>query len=68
MGRRVEPLPRTPRVCALPMPCVYRESGVCDDPRNNKGNSDAACHRMVKWKINEALTAPAPKTNEEERI
>ncbi len=26
--------------------CVYNTGGLCDMPRINKGNSDAACHRM----------------------
>lgn len=26
--------------------CPYARRGRCDTPRTNKGNSDAACHRM----------------------
>jgi hypothetical protein len=26
--------------------CVYNAGGLCDSPRTNKGNGDAACHRM----------------------
>lgn len=62
--RRTERLPRWPRLCALPKPCVYRENGACDDPMINNGNGDSACHRMVRWKINEHLTKPAADTKE----
>lgn len=57
--RRVERLPRSPRACAFPSPCVYRENGVCDDPWISNGNSDAACHKVTRWKINAALSQPA---------
>lgn len=36
-------LPLGPAVCPMPMPCVYRKDGICDEPRINKGNSDAGC-------------------------
>lgn len=42
-------IPCYPKVCRVPKPCVYRQGeigGWCDEPRINKGNSDAACHRM----------------------
>lgn len=26
--------------------CVYNKSGLCDEPRINKGNGDAECHKM----------------------
>ena len=26
--------------------CVYSDGGYCDNPRNNKGNSDAVCHKI----------------------
>ncbi len=37
-------LPSTWSQCATKRYCVYNVGGLCDDPRNNKGNSDAACH------------------------
>lgn len=60
-GRRNERLPRFPRLCALPKPCVYRENGVCEDPRTGHANGDSACHRMIRWKVNEHLTKPNPE-------
>lgn len=39
-------LPRGPTICRLAKECVYRADRICDDPRTNKGNGDAACHRM----------------------
>ena len=39
-------LPGIPTLCGLERPCVYRVEGICSDPRINKGNGDAACHRM----------------------
>ena len=26
--------------------CVYNSAGLCDEPRINRGNGDAECHRM----------------------
>jgi hypothetical protein len=26
---------------------VYNQAGICDEPRINKGNSDAECHRFL---------------------
>ena len=46
--------------CALDRMCVYRINGMCDDPRNNKGNGDAACHRMGNRAIYEKLSDTAP--------
>ncbi len=43
-------IPDYPMVCSVAKPCPYRDTappaGWCDEPRINKGNSDAACHRM----------------------
>lgn len=39
-------LPNWETPCDLTTACVYRQSGRCDQPRTNKGNGDAACHRM----------------------
>lgn len=47
-------IPDYPKVCRVPKMCPYRgltattpEWGVwCEEPRTNKGNSDAACHRI----------------------
>jgi hypothetical protein len=32
-------------------------NGYCDDPRINKGNDDAACHRMSNKQLLEYLPA-----------
>lgn len=40
-------MPESPCTCALPRPCVYRVDGACDMPGVNRGNSDAACHRIT---------------------
>lgn len=38
-------LPGVPCDCEHKNGCVYRDGhSICDDPRTNKGNSDAACH------------------------
>ena len=26
--------------------CVYNKAGFCDEPRINRGNGDAECHKM----------------------
>jgi len=40
-------LPGAPSACRLDRPCVYRHAHrICDNPRLNKGNSDAACFRL----------------------
>ncbi len=49
-------LPDSSMRCALPGACVYRANGVCDEPQTNKGNSDAACHRMGNRAIYALLT------------
>lgn len=44
--------------CAVPRECPYMSSnGYCDDPRINKGNDDAACHRMSNKQLLEYLPA-----------
>src|SRR5262245_24499612 len=54
-------IPNTPAVCRLVTPCVYRnKSSVCDQPSINKGNSDAACHRMRNKQILSLLTTELP--------
>lgn len=40
-------LPEGRSVCPMPGACVYRVDGICDEPRTNKRNSDAGCHRMT---------------------
>jgi hypothetical protein len=37
-------LPMTPHNCQQ-RDCVYNDDGICDNPRINKGNSDAFCWR-----------------------
>jgi hypothetical protein len=54
--RRVEHLPKRPMLCSHTVPCVYRVDGVCDEPWINHANSDAACFRVTKWKVNEWLS------------
>jgi hypothetical protein len=44
-------IPDQPTPCAWPNACVYRKDGVCDEPRTNKGNSDAACNRMTNKQL-----------------
>lgn len=53
-GRQRLWMPRTPHRC--PKQCVYAVAGVCDDPRINKGNGDAYCHRrgnreVLSWLV-----------------
>lgn len=36
-------IPNTEMPCPMDY-CVYNKHGKCDEPRTNKGNSDAACH------------------------
>jgi len=48
-GQRVSirRIPNCPTLCGLGKPCVYRDAnGICDEPRINKGNGDAACHAL----------------------
>lgn len=42
-------LPNIPSNCQRL--CVYSHHGVCDDPRTNKGNSDAHCHKSGNAKL-----------------
>jgi hypothetical protein len=52
-------IPDAPTPCAWPNACVYRdESGICDEPRTNKGNSDAECHKMPNRQIIGYLVKP----------
>ena len=47
MRTRRSALPSSRTRCPLADRCVYgRDDGYCDDPQINKGNSDAACHRI----------------------
>lgn len=39
-------LPHRPTPCPR-TGCVYNQAGICDEPRINKGNSDAECHRFL---------------------
>ena len=49
MNNRVR-LPESPRRCTQQQ-CVYNEGGVCDDPRINRGNGDAVCHRVTPHRV-----------------
>lgn len=48
-------LPSTSVRCELGKGCVYRVGGLCDEPAINKGNSDAACHKMGNRALYEVL-------------
>ena len=49
-----------PSFCAVPGACVYRAEGsVCDEPQINKGNGDAACHRLGNRDLLDRLTPAA---------
>jgi hypothetical protein len=50
-------LPMNPHVCSVARHCVYRSAAaVCDEPQINKGNSDAACHRLGNRELLTMLT------------
>lgn len=50
-------LPNIRTICSVSKWCCYRsESGDCDEPRINKGNSDAACHRTTNKDLLKRLT------------
>lgn len=52
-------LPSRNTICGMMKPCVYREeTNWCDDPRTNKGNSDAACHRLSNKELLRWLEEP----------
>jgi hypothetical protein len=55
-------LPGSPVECSIDRPCVYRVRRLCDEPRINKGNSDAACHRMSNRAVLAALCVPKRDT------
>lgn len=52
-------LPGEPTHCPMSA-CVYCVDGTCDDPRINKGNSDAKCHRMSNKVVLVMLGKPLP--------
>lgn len=53
----IRQIPCWPQFCAV-SGCVYRDrAGVCDEPRINKGNSDARCHSMLNKELLALLTA-----------
>lgn len=31
--------------------CVYIKEGICDDPRTNKDNGDADCHKLTNVQL-----------------
>ena len=37
------------------MTCVYSADGICDNPKLNKGNGDARCHRFGNKQLLEIL-------------
>lgn len=57
MRTSIYAIPAAPTPCRKPGHCVYRdENEICDEPRINKGNSDAACHGMSNKDLLELLT------------
>lgn len=44
--------------------CPYQRhlAGTCDSPRTNRGNSDAACHRINPVGVLTVLKLPIPTT------
>jgi hypothetical protein len=55
-------IPNWPSRCPF-KECVYNQGDYCDDPRTNKGNSDAVCHKMTNKKIIEHLENAADRTS-----
>jgi len=45
MRVQISALPDKPTKCNM-VSCVYNDNNVCDDPRINKANGDAECHKM----------------------
>ena len=58
-GQRVQrtDLPSSSTACPMTQ-CVYCQSGRCDEASINKGNSDAACHRMSNKAVLAMLAQP----------
>ena len=52
ISKRDLPNKSTPCIKVL---CVYNVDGLCDEPRINKGNSDALCHKMTNKHLLELL-------------
>jgi hypothetical protein len=52
-------LPTEPRVCTA-FTCIYSIEGgqICRDPRNNRGNSDAHCHKVSPREVMTWLYKP----------
>lgn len=48
-------LPAIPTQC-MKTTCVYAVDGICDEPRINKGNGDAECHRLSNKRVLQILT------------
>ena len=51
-------LPNVATPCPKSM-CAYNTEGICDDPRINKGNGDAACHRTPNKDVLKMLAGSA---------
>lgn len=43
-------IPMKPMKCSVSN-CVYIKDGICDFPKSNRGNSDAACYNIPKKKL-----------------
>lgn len=57
MRAKISAIPDVPRQCRIVEPCVYRgKNKNCDEPRTNKGNHDAACHKMLNKYVVTMLT------------
>ena len=57
-------IPDKPMLCANTS-CVYNDDYVCTDPRNNKGNTDAKCHKASNKKLLSELKEINRKTPDE---
>jgi hypothetical protein len=54
MRLQTDALPNYPVSCPR-LTCVYNRDSQCDEPRINKGNSDAVCHAWSNRRLLEIL-------------
>ena len=56
----IRSVPNIQQQCRIATRCVYRDTDkICSEPRTNKGNSDAACHKMLNRYVMTMLTPNA---------
>ena len=66
VGRRgdsrvsIRTIPSCPMFCSIGQGCIYRIALICDDPRINKSNGDAKCHRINNVDLLAALSTMTP--------